>query len=132
MLPLLVLLAGFADPLPEPRVFLSAPRDLVLNKQRAADGDKQLAAVSVGVDLWRFETQDGRSIRKALEYLIPYATGEKKWEAEQITALRGASLAPLLRRAAVAYKEERYERLVEQLAGRDGAGTMNLLYPKAR
>jgi len=38
----------------------------------------------VGVDLWQAETTDGRSIRKALEWLIPYATGEKKWTYRQI------------------------------------------------
>jgi hypothetical protein len=86
----------------------------------------------VGVDLWRFETPDGRGIRKALDWLIPFATGEKKWEHEQITGLRGASLATLLRRAAVAYRDERYERLVEKLTGRRESGTMNLLYPNPR
>jgi hypothetical protein len=83
----------------------------------------------VGIDLWRYETPDGRGIRKALDWLIPFATGEKKWEHEQITGLRGASLATLLRRTAVAYQDERYERLVEKLTGRRDSGTMNLLYP---
>jgi hypothetical protein len=86
----------------------------------------------VGVDLWRYESADGRSIRKALDWLIPFATGEKKWEYEQITGFRGASLATLLRRAAVAYQDERYERLVEKLNGRRESGTMNLVYPNPR
>jgi hypothetical protein len=83
----------------------------------------------VGVDLWHFETKDGRSVRKGLEWMIPYALGEKKWEAEQITPLRGAALAPLLRRAARAYREERYETLVEKLDPKD-LGKLNLLYPR--
>src|SRR5262249_4207908 len=86
----------------------------------------------VGVDLWRYESADGRGIRKALDWLIPFATGEKKWEYEQIAGLRGASLETLLRRAAVAYRDERYERLVDKLTGRRDSGTMNLLYPNAR
>ena len=48
----------------------------------------------LGVDLWTFETKDGRGIRKALDYLTCYATGDKKWEYEQITALKGEALAP--------------------------------------
>jgi hypothetical protein len=84
----------------------------------------------VGVDLWHFETKDGRSIRKALDWLIPYATGEKKWEYEQLGSLRGESLAPLLRRAAVAYHEERYERLIDKLPRRGDVGTALLLYPR--
>jgi hypothetical protein len=86
----------------------------------------------VGVDLWHFETNDGRSIRKALDWLIPFATGQKKWEYEQLGSLRGESLAPLLHRAALAYQEERYERLLDQLPRRGDLGTTLLLYPRAR
>src|SRR5262249_38542018 len=84
----------------------------------------------VGVDLWRYETQDGRGIRKALDWLIPYATGERKWEFEQINALKGSSLAPLLRRAAVAYHQDGYEKMIEKLPNRGELGTAALLYPK--
>ncbi|KAJ6603434.1 chondroitin AC/alginate lyase [Mycena vulgaris] len=35
---------------------------------------------SVKVDLWRYEGPEGQSIQKAVEYLIPAATGEKKWD----------------------------------------------------
>jgi hypothetical protein len=86
----------------------------------------------VGVDLWRYETADGRGIRKALDWLVPYAAGEKKWEHEQITPLRGGSLAPLLRRAGVAYREPRYGRLAENLSDRGGLGKTDLLYPGSR
>jgi hypothetical protein len=86
----------------------------------------------VGVDLWYFETKDGRSIRKALDWLIPYALGEKKWEHEQITPFKGGALAPLLRRAAVAYKETQYERLLEKLPNRGGFTTSLFLYPGGR
>ena len=82
----------------------------------------------VDVDLWSFETKDGRSIRKALDWLIPYATGEKKWAYEQIKDLQGGSLAPLLRRAAVAFHEPAYEKLLAKLPGREG-GVSLLLYP---
>jgi hypothetical protein len=86
----------------------------------------------VGVDLWHFETKDGRSIRKALDWLVPFATGAKKWPYQQITPFRGGSLAPLLRRAAVAYGEKRYEKLIEKLPGRRNLGTAGLLYPNPR
>jgi hypothetical protein len=83
----------------------------------------------VGVDLWSFQTKDGRSIRKALDWLIPFATGEKKWEYEQIKELQGGTLAPLLRRAAVAYKEPRYEQMLQKLPRTNASNSMALLYP---
>ena len=40
---------------------------------------------NVGVDLWHYETADGRSIRKAIDWMVPYYEGTKKWEYQQIT-----------------------------------------------
>jgi hypothetical protein len=86
----------------------------------------------LGIDLWSFETKDGRSIRKALDWLIPFATGEKKWEYQQLKGVQGGSLTSMLRRAAVAYREERYQQLANQLQKSGGANTMLLLYPAWR
>src|SRR6266567_3012946 len=33
----------------------------------------------VGADLWDFHTEDKRSIRAALDLLLPYANGAKQW-----------------------------------------------------
>jgi hypothetical protein len=83
------------------------------------------------VDLWHYETAHGRGIRKALDWLIPYSTGAKEWPYQQIGPLRGGSLT-LLRRAALAYREEHYERLIEKLPGGGDLGTVGLLYPNPR
>jgi hypothetical protein len=85
-----------------------------------------------GVDLWHFETEDRRGIRRALDYLIPYATGEKEWKHEQIEKAKFADLAPLLRRAAVAYGEPKYEKLIEKVAPEGLSGASALMYPKAK
>lgn len=39
----------------------------------------------VGVDLWNYETADGRSIKRAVEWLMPYWKGDKPWTRQQIT-----------------------------------------------
>lgn len=38
----------------------------------------------VGVDLWNIESEDGRSIKAAFKYMLPYLTNKKKWLHPQI------------------------------------------------
>jgi hypothetical protein len=83
----------------------------------------------VGVDLWNFESADGRSIRRALEWLIPFATGQVPWTHRQIHDVAPERLAPLLRRAAIVYQEPRYQSAAGQIAG-DPAERMHLLWPE--
>src|SRR5882757_1076625 len=73
----------------------------------------------VGVDLWHFETKDGRSIRKALDFLVPYAQGDKKWEQQQITDFKLPEFVPELLRAATAYKNPKYEEIATKIEGND-------------
>jgi hypothetical protein len=52
----------------------------------------------VGIDLWRYQTNDGRSMRKALDYLAPFAFGEKEWPHQQIGKWSPEEYFALLRR----------------------------------
>jgi hypothetical protein len=53
-----------------------------------------------GVDLWSYRADDGASLRGALDYLLPYAEGSKKWTSESLNGIESDSLAePLLRAA---------------------------------
>jgi hypothetical protein len=74
-------------------------------------------AAPLGVDLWNYKTGDGRGIRTAIDYTLPYLLGEKKWEGEQISKFNDASVLEPLRRAAVAYHEEKYAEAVKKLGG---------------
>jgi hypothetical protein len=62
-----------------------------------------------GVDLWHFETKDGRSLSKALDYLLPYALDEKKWSNTQIEPLRPERLYPILLIATTKFQETKYQ-----------------------
>ncbi|HWY71168.1 MAG TPA: alginate lyase family protein [Terriglobales bacterium] len=73
-------------------------------------------ADQVGVDLWHFQTADGRSIRKALDYLLPYAMGEKQWPYQQIEETRPDELAVPLLEAAAIYKDQKYEAAARKLS----------------
>ena len=75
----------------------------------------------VGVDLWRYETADGRSIRRALDYLTPYGLGEKKWPYQQINGFDATIYYPLLRIAASKYPDAAYRELFAQTPALDDA-----------
>lgn len=72
---------------------------------------------TAGVDLWRFETRDGRSIRRALDFLVPYATGEKKWTYQQITTPEPEDLVPALLMAARVYRDPAYAAAANGIEG---------------
>lgn len=40
-----------------------------------------------GVDLWNFETSDGRSIKKAINFMVPFAKHPETWKYEQIARI---------------------------------------------
>ena len=88
-------------------------------------------ASKLGIDLWSYESPDKRGIRKALDWLAPYATGERKWNHRQISGVRPEKLAPLLRRAAVRYREPAYEKTIGKLLKGTETERWRLLYPAA-
>jgi Alginate lyase len=69
----------------------------------------------VGVDLWDFQTADGRNIRRALDFLLPYATGDKKWTYQQINEFNPQEFTPLLLKAAAKYHEPAYAKAAEKI-----------------
>jgi len=69
----------------------------------------------IGVDLWHFETGDGRSIRRALDYLLPFAAGTKKWEHQQITEFKAQEIVPRLLEAAAKLGDSKYEKAAQKL-----------------
>src|SRR5262245_52914830 len=81
------------------------------------DGLMQLAdfGSTLGVDLWNYQTRDGRSIRKALDFLAPFATGEKKWSYQQLGEWPPQMLFPLIRRAAAHYNDENFRTLLTRV-----------------
>jgi len=84
-----------------------------------------------GVDLWHFETPDGRSIRKALDFLIPFALKDKKWPYRQLGQFPNEDLFPLIRQAAVKYPERQYKGLLPKLRPIDSASRTRLLQKSA-
>jgi len=68
----------------------------------------------VGVDLWSYQSPGGGSIRKALDYVAPYADASLTWPGQQITPMEPDWPVLLLERARVAYGDVRYGKLLEK------------------
>jgi uncharacterized Ntn-hydrolase superfamily protein len=86
----------------------------------------------VDVDLWNFKTEDGRSIRAAIDYLLPYALSEKEWTHEQLDGLSPGGMFVPLRRAAAAYRDPKYEAACRKIMGANASVSREaLLHPES-
>lgn len=87
----------------------------------------------VGVDLWSFSTDDGRSIRQGFAFALPYFAQEKEWPYKQISPpqKKHDTYAQSLRRASIAYDDPRFEEVIASLDGLTGQGRvyLDLLIP---
>lgn len=63
-------------------------------------------AAKAGTDLWQYTNAKGAGIRKAIDWLVPYAAGEKKWEYQQINPFSKNELYELMLYAARYYSKE--------------------------
>jgi hypothetical protein len=79
--------------------------------QLATFGDR------LGIDLWRYHSPDGGGIRVALDFLLPYALGEKKWPYQQIEGFEPQGLIGPLLTAAAEYQDPRYAAAAVKLGG---------------
>jgi hypothetical protein len=82
-----------------------------------------------GVDLWQFETADGRSIRKALDCLVAFAKGEREWPPGRSGEPSLQSLANPVRLAAMKYSDPKCKELLSKLKPVEPSDRANLLRP---
>ncbi|XP_062512927.1 uncharacterized protein LOC134188745 isoform X2 [Corticium candelabrum] len=83
-----------------------------------------------GIELFNYTSSDGRGIRQAFEFMVPYAIGEKAWPYEQITSYSWGSMFELFRRASIEYQNPTYEQMISKLPDINPDNVINLLYPK--
>jgi hypothetical protein len=76
-----------------------------------------LSASQCGFDAWNFETDDGRSIRRAADWLAPYLTAEQAWKWKQISPFDPEILVGPLAALAVAYSDPAYLEIIGRLRG---------------
>jgi len=81
--------------------------------------DLATAGQHAGVNLWKFTTQDGRSLRKAFEFVAQYSDSSNKWEYQEIKGYKGESLYPMILHAGTAWNDQYLFRLADKLRTED-------------
>jgi hypothetical protein len=71
----------------------------------------------VGMDLWYYQTSDGRNLRQAYNFLIPYLSGQNEWQWGIVRENEKTDLQalPMMKWVTKKYKFSEYERVVTYL-----------------
>ena len=87
-------------------------------------------AEKVGFDLWHYETKDGKSIQKCIDWLIPFIKNEQEWKYEQIDKKKYDEINKILKMSSGKYLNAGYERLSNQLDAQLTHSDLNALIYK--
>jgi hypothetical protein len=69
---------------------------------------------TLGVDLWQYESHDGRSLKKAFAFMLPYVSGQKKWPYRG-SGFSRENAAEAFARAAEAYGDPQLKRVAARM-----------------
>ena len=86
----------------------------------------QLAENST-INLWQYETKEGKNIKKCVDWMIPFLKNEKKWEHEQIKNIGYGETVRILKIAAQKYSNPDYEALAKAVDLKAYQSEMNQL-----
>lgn len=70
-------------------------------------------AGSVNIDIWNYRTDDGRSIKKAIDFMAPFLLKQKKWEHKQIKEFDIKKYYSFFVKAYLVYKDKSYLPLID-------------------
>jgi hypothetical protein len=85
---------------------------------------------------WGYTSADGRSLRSALDFVLPYALCERAWPYQEETPFDHGKLFEILRIASRKWKNASYEQAIPRLACAPGlavdygGAVENLLWPR--
>ncbi|MEJ8818601.1 alginate lyase family protein [Lacibacter sp. H407] len=89
-------------------------------------------AKKAGFDLWNYKTKQGTGLYKALDWLMPYAMGEKKWEYQQISKYNKSDLYTLLLQAGVGFNEPKYFSVAKKIEKESRTFVNDILFEKEK
>ena len=85
-------------------------------------------AEKAGVDLWNYRTPNGASIRMALNWLMPYAIGDKNWTWQQIGEYNEDDIYTLILQARGRFEEANKVYAEEEIEEKINDPIIGLLY----
>ena len=88
-----------------------------------------MLAKKLKIDLWNYETTDGKSMKKAFEWFLPYVKDEKQWEYKQLKSPAQDQMIILLKMASKAYNRPEFDAIGYKIASKEYAeGLIQLKY----
>ena len=87
------------------------------------------AAQCVDVDLWNHSSADGRSLRAAVDFLVPWAGRELEWRWPELDKTETGGLYEVFQRAAWTWNEPAYADKAALYADRSDEAVLNLVVP---
>lgn len=90
--------------------------------------DMATLADELGINLWTYQNQQNAGIKTALDWLVPYAVGEKPWIFDQITPYNKNQIYSTLLRAANEYKDAKYADYAKKIDAEVNEVMTDLLY----
>lgn len=94
--------------------------------------ENAVLAEHFGIDLWNYESDKGGSIRLAIQFLIPFFTGEKEFRYQQIGGIesQAGEFYKLLLQAAEKYEEDIFKKALDAIhAAPDTHDMFHLMNP---
>ncbi len=72
-------------------------------------------AENANIQLWNQQISEGKNMRNALDWIVPYLKNEKQWEYEQIQKISYGETIRILKLAAKKYANPDYEALAKKV-----------------
>ncbi len=91
--------------------------------------DLATVAEHTGADLWHYKNAGGATLKTAVDWLLPYAFGEKTWSYKQISPYNRTDIYPILLQAAGKFNDLQYLQKANTLDN-GNQWMLDLLYRK--
>jgi hypothetical protein len=72
-------------------------------------------AENAKIQLWNQQISEGKNMKNALDWIVPYLKNEKNWEYEQIQKIGFGETIKILKYASKKYSNPEYEALAKKI-----------------